>query len=111
MRMIADRVWQLSGFPRDMFNVYLMGDVLIDAATRWAQRRILQQLRGRAVRMVALTHCHPDHQGSARAVCERLGVPLACHEADVPAVEGRAPMVPANRVMRLGLRFWSGPPH
>ena len=111
MRMIADGVWQLSGFPQDMFNVYFVGDVLVDAATRWAQRRILRQLRGRAVRMVALTHCHPDHQGSAGTVCKRFRVPLACHEADVPAVEGRAPMVPENRVMRLGLRFWSGPPH
>ena len=55
MKLIAEGVWQLAGFPRDMFNVYLAGDVLIDAATRWAKRRILRQLQGRTVRMVALT--------------------------------------------------------
>jgi len=110
MREVARGVWQLSGVPRDLFNVYLLEDVLIDAATRWARGRILRQLRGRRVRLVALTHCHPDHQGSARAICERFGVPLACHEADVPSAEGRAPMGPRNWVIRLGELFWSGPP-
>src|SRR5271165_416656 len=102
MREVADGVWQLAGFPRDMFNVYLMGDVLVDAATRWARWRIVRQVRDRPLRMVALTHCHPDHQGAARALCRRFGVPLACHEADVPAMEGRTSMQPDNRLMRLG---------
>jgi glyoxylase-like metal-dependent hydrolase (beta-lactamase superfamily II) len=94
-----------------MFNVYLVEDVLIDAATRWARWRILSQLRNRPVRMVALTHCHPDHQGTAKIICERFGVPLACHAADTPTMEGRAPMEPLNCVVRMGERFWSGPPH
>jgi hydroxyacylglutathione hydrolase len=111
MRLIADRVWQLRGSPRHMFNVYLVEDVLIDAATRWARWRILSQIRHRPVRMVALTHCHPDHQGTAKIICERFNVPLACHEADAPTMEGRAPMEPFNRVVRIGARFWSGPPH
>ncbi len=110
MRTIADGVWQLAGFPRDRFNVYLAGDVLIDTGTRWATGRVLRQLRGRAVRLVALTHCHPDHQGSAHTVCGRFGVPLACHEADVAAVEGRAPMQPDNWLLRYGGPVWAGPP-
>lgn len=111
MRMVADGVWQLYGFPRDMFNVYLVRDVVIDAATRWATYRILRQLAKHPVCMVALTHCHPDHQGSAKAICDKWNVPLACHEADVPAMEGRAPMQPNNGIIRLGNRVWSGPPH
>lgn len=111
MRMIAEGVWQLAGWPRDLFNVYLAGDVLIDAGTRWSRRRIFRQIEDRTVRLLALTHCHPDHQGAARAVCEQLGVPLASHAADVPAVEGRAPMLPDNGWIRLARRFWSGPPH
>jgi glyoxylase-like metal-dependent hydrolase (beta-lactamase superfamily II) len=111
MREIAKNVWQLSGFPRDMFNVYLAGDILIDAGTRWAKRRIFRQLAGRTLSMVALTHCHPDHQGAVRAVCQRFGVPLAVHQADAAAMEGRQPMVPANWLVRLGERFWSGPPY
>ena len=111
MQLIADDVWQLRGFPRDMFNVYLLGDVLIDTGTRWARRRIVRQLGDRRLSLVALTHCHPDHQGSAHALCERYGVPLACHEADVPAMEGKAPMVPDNGLLRLACRFWAGPAH
>ena len=110
MRKVADGVWQLAGFPQDLLNVYLAGDVLIDGATRWDVPRILRQLRGRTVRMVALTHCHPDHQGAARAVCERFGVPLACHEADAPVAEGRAPMRPNTWLVRLGVRLLAGPP-
>lgn len=110
MRRIADGVWQLWGFPRHLFNIYLVEDVLIDAGTRWARRRILRQLRDRPLKLVALTHCHPDHQGSAAAICNHFHVPLACHEADVPAMEGRAPMQPDNRLLRLGNWCWSGPP-
>jgi glyoxylase-like metal-dependent hydrolase (beta-lactamase superfamily II) len=111
MREIVNGVWQLAGFPPNLFNVYLLGDVLIDGATRWAFSRIWRQVRDRPVRLVALTHCHPDHQGVAANICNRLGVPLACHEADVPAMEGRAPMQPDNWIVRLGGPLWSGPPH
>jgi glyoxylase-like metal-dependent hydrolase (beta-lactamase superfamily II) len=72
---------------------------------------VLRQLKGRRLAVAALTHCHPDHQGAVKAVCRRFGVPLACHEADVPAMEGRRPMAPRNWLMRLGETFWSGPPH
>lgn len=111
MQPIADEVWQLRGFPRNMFNVYLLGDTLVDTGTRWARRRIVRQLGDRPVRLVALTHCHPDHQGSAQSLCTRYGAPLACHEADVPAMEGRAPMVPQNGIVRLAQRVWAGPSH
>jgi glyoxylase-like metal-dependent hydrolase (beta-lactamase superfamily II) len=90
--------------------VYLAGGVLFDAGTRWARPRIVRQLRGKDVRLVALTHCHPDHQGSAKAVCNTFGVSLACHEADAPAAEGRAPMVPRNWIVQLAVSLWAGPP-
>jgi glyoxylase-like metal-dependent hydrolase (beta-lactamase superfamily II) len=110
MRQIADGVWQLRLFPPNAINVYLVGDILFDAATRWGQSPLLSQLRNRPIRMVALTHCHPDHQGCAKIICEQRGIPLACHEADVPAMEGRAPMGPENWILRLGHRLWSGAP-
>jgi hydroxyacylglutathione hydrolase len=109
MRQVASGVWLLRGYPPDMFNVYLMEDVLVDAATRWARGRILRQLRQRRPRLVALTHCHPDHQGVARVVCRQFKVPLACHELDVPAMEGRTAMTPGNWILRLGMRVWAGP--
>lgn len=109
MRPIAPNVWQLGGFPPNAINVYLIGDVLIDAATRWAGRRILRQLSDRTLSMLALTHVHPDHQGVAKAICERYSIPLACHALDVPTMQGERPMQPDNFSIRLTSRLWSGP--
>jgi hydroxyacylglutathione hydrolase len=47
VKQLADGVRQLRGYPPDAINVYLAGDVLIDAATGRAGRRILGQLDGR----------------------------------------------------------------
>jgi glyoxylase-like metal-dependent hydrolase (beta-lactamase superfamily II) len=115
MRELAPGVWQLTALLPNLINVYLLegpaGRVLLDTGTRWRAGLLLRQLRGRAPALVALTHCHPDHQGSAAAVCRRFGVPLACHELDAPAAEGREPMLPRTAAVRLAHRLWSGPPH
>src|ERR687889_2205297 len=87
MKELAPGLFQLRGFPPNGINVYLMGDVLVDAATRRAGRRILKQLRGRQVSAHALTHAHPDHQGASREVCTKLGIPLWCGEDDADAME------------------------
>jgi glyoxylase-like metal-dependent hydrolase (beta-lactamase superfamily II) len=114
MRQIAEDVWLLRGLPPDAINVYLVGDVLIDAATRLAGRRILRQLRGRAVAAHALTHAHPDHQGASHEICETLGIPLWCGAGDVDAMEtaglirARQPRHPLNSLYN---RIWTGPPH
>ena len=65
----------------------LAGEVLIDAGCRQSIRRILKQLDGHEVRVHALTHAHPDHQGASSQVCEELGIPFWCPELDVPAAE------------------------
>jgi glyoxylase-like metal-dependent hydrolase (beta-lactamase superfamily II) len=112
MKRLADGVWRLTERPAPVINVYLVGDVLIDAGRRWDRRRILRQLEGRELSMLALTHAHPDHQGVAKDVCELHGIPLACHADDVDAMEGRVPVSKAtNLAGRLIVRFWQGPPH
>jgi hydroxyacylglutathione hydrolase len=120
MKEIAQDVHLLSGWPRNAINVYLLGDVLVDAATRQAERRIFKQLSGRALSAHALTHVHPDHQGASHAVCERFGVPLWCGEADVARMQVPGAVVgekldrsgPALRAYaRLQRRYWVGPPH
>ena len=68
VKQLADGVWQLRGFPPDAISVYLVEDVLIDAATRHGGRRILRQLRDREVSAHALTHAHPDHQGASKGL-------------------------------------------
>lgn len=87
MKQLAEGVWQLDGSPRDAVNVYVIGDVLIDAGTSFDRGRILRQVEGRDIAAHALTHGHPDHYGSSHAVCERLGIPLWCGEGDADYVE------------------------
>src|SRR6266576_2891789 len=87
MKQLAKDLQLLRGWPPNAINVHLAGDVLIDAATRQGEKRIMRQIAGRAVNAHALTHAHPDHQGSSHAICERLGIPLWCGRGDVPAME------------------------
>ena len=61
MKQLAEDVYMLKGFPPNAVNVYVVGDVLIDAATRQAEKRIFKQIEGRAIAAHALTHVHPDH--------------------------------------------------
>ena len=120
MKEIAEDVYLLSGWPRNAINVYLVGDVLIDAATRQAERRIFKQLSGRTLSAHALTHVHPDHQGCSHAVCERFGVPLWCGERDAPKMQSPdsvigSKLADSGRAMRwyasLQRRWWVGPAH
>lgn len=112
MKQLAEGLWQLRGLPPDGINVYLAEDVLIDAATRRAGRRILGQLEGRAVNAHALTHAHPDHQGASDEVCGKLGIPYWVGERDVPLAESPqvlAASQPSNALNRLAMRYWAGP--
>jgi len=114
MKQFADNVHQLRGWPPNAINVYLLGDVLIDAATRQAERRILRALAGHRLSAHALTHAHPDHQGSSHALCERLDIPLWCGQGDVPAMEtpgGISASQAPGWINRFQQRFWTGPPH
>jgi hydroxyacylglutathione hydrolase len=114
MKELAPGLFQLRGFPPNGINVFLMGDVLVDAGTRHAAKRILRQLEGRTVTAHALTHAHPDHQGASHEVCTKLGLPFWAGEQDADAaedprlIEERQPKTRLNRVIR---RYWTGPGH
>jgi glyoxylase-like metal-dependent hydrolase (beta-lactamase superfamily II) len=111
---LAEDVYVLRGFPPNAINVYLLGDVIVDAATRFAGRRILNQVRGRPVAAHALTHAHPDHQGASHTLCETLAIPLWCGEADAAAMETRGAIrasQPPGLLNSLADRAWTGPPH
>jgi hydroxyacylglutathione hydrolase len=112
VRQLADGVRQLRGFPPDAFNVYLLGDVLVDAATRRAGSRILKQVEGHKVNALALTHAHADHLGAADEVCGKLHIAYWVGERDVPFAEEPpriAETLPPHPLARLGLRYWAGP--
>jgi glyoxylase-like metal-dependent hydrolase (beta-lactamase superfamily II) len=111
MEQIADGLHVLRSRPAHSFNSYLAEDVLFDAGTRWAARRILREVDGHEVRAHVVSHAHADHQGSSRAICSRLGVPLWAPAAEADAIEAgdlRA-TGPLNLVTRTQLRVWAGP--
>jgi glyoxylase-like metal-dependent hydrolase (beta-lactamase superfamily II) len=112
MKQLAEGVWRLKQFPLPSINVYLAGDVLIDAGGRPDRRRIFAEIEGRELSLLALTHVHPDHQGAAKDVCEARGIPLACHADDVDAMEGRRPVRASEHpIARLSARLFEGPPN
>jgi glyoxylase-like metal-dependent hydrolase (beta-lactamase superfamily II) len=114
MKELADGLYQLRGFPPNGINVYLLGDVIVDAATKRAGRRILRQVAGRKVAAHALTHAHPDHQGASHEICEALGVPLWVGERDAAAAEDSSLIrqrQPEHRLNRLFEKIMTGPSH
>lgn len=116
MKPIADDLYLLRGFPPYAINAYVMGDVLVDAATRFACRRLERQIRrlGRKLTAHALTHAHPDHQGASHYLCTKFNLPLYCGELDAEAAEtaglimARMPRHPLSRAIGP---LWVGPPH
>jgi hydroxyacylglutathione hydrolase len=111
MRTLADGVHQLKGFPPNTINVYLLGDVLVDAGTPAAKKRILAELAGRDVRTHLVTHAHPDHFGSSHAVCEELEIGLWAGAADAEAVETGTPTPAEGRLPGLLAKMKMPPGH
>jgi hydroxyacylglutathione hydrolase len=114
MKQLADGVWQLGGFPPNAINVYVIEDVLVDAASRHATRRILRQVEGHRLAAHALTHAHPDHQGASHAVCERLGLPFWVGARDADAAEDPrliGERQPNHPIARFYYRAFVGPGH
>jgi hydroxyacylglutathione hydrolase len=113
LKQLTDDLFILDGFPPFAINVYLMGDVLVDAGSRHAAKRILRQLNGRTLATHVVTHAHADHQGSSHKVCEALRVPLWCGALDAEAIEdgqiwARMPSHPINSLIAM---TFPGPPH
>jgi hydroxyacylglutathione hydrolase len=67
-------------------NVYLLGDVVVDAGVRWSRHRLARQLAGRQLAAHALTHAHFDHAGCSAWLCHTLDLPLWCGAGDAAAI-------------------------
>jgi hydroxyacylglutathione hydrolase len=112
MYEIAPDVYLLKGVPDFLINVYLIGDVLLDAGTKLAGNGILRQLHGRTVNAHALTHVHPDHQGASKQVCETLNIPLWCGALEAEAMEtGEMPYLKDTLITRLQSVIFTGAPY
>lgn len=116
MRQLADQVWQLKGalpLPNSI-NTFLLDDVLVDSGARFDGKGILKQLRDRRLSAHALTHAHPDHQGSSKLVCDTLGVPYWVPENDVAKAEDPELIRAEQPSSKIGSFFYAtmhGPGH
>lgn len=97
--------------PRRGMNVFVAGDVVIDAGTHRGARRVVRSLGDHPVRALALTHVHPDHHGGSWRVTRSLGIELwaPAAEADAAAAGETRGMAPKSLILELQQRFWQGP--
>ena len=107
MKRLGEGIYQLASALPISINAYLVDDVLFDCRTRWSAARILRQVAGRGVSVLALTHAHPDHWGAAGEISSALGVPVVCHEADAGVVRGER-SAGSSWHFRLGRAFLEG---
>ena len=79
-----------------LVNVYLLeteeGLALLDTGFPNSTKKILAAVRElggtpRDVRNIILTHCHPDHIGSAAALKRETGATVWAHPVDAPRIE------------------------
>jgi hydroxyacylglutathione hydrolase len=99
--------------PAFAFNTLLIDDVLVDAGTRRAHRRMLHALRGRQPTAHGLTHAHANHQGSSDRLCPTLALPFWVPVGEVKEAESGdlRQLFPDNVITRLQRRWWVGPGH
>jgi hydroxyacylglutathione hydrolase len=92
-------------------NSYLLGDVLVDSATRPGTKRLLAALRGERIDAHALSHVHPPPQGASAAMCRAFGVEAWCGAGDAKVLaSGRIVDAQPDRVFnRFQQRFFAGP--
>jgi hydroxyacylglutathione hydrolase len=87
--------------PDRFVHVYLVyGEsiTLIDTGFNGSEKLIIEDIRSTGrdpseIDLTILTHSHPDHTGSAKAIRELTGCTVAAHPLDSPAIENPDPVL------------------
>ena len=125
---VARGVYLLHFPVRHVLNCFLVhgsrdrSGVLIDAGTPFCAGRLLRQIdavaaaEGPSARLEAhaLTHAHPDHNGSSSTICGALGLRYLVGDGDAPVARGDVPMIVGGRsspARHLPHALWSGAAH
>ena len=110
MHRVAEDVFHIPLSPRDGVNAYLLGEVVVDAGTKGAGRRLVRALQGHAVGAHALTHAHPDHAGGSKRVVDAFEVPVWVGERDRADVESGSLLIADSWAKPVMTRLARYPP-
>ncbi len=110
LKRLTDEISLIPG----LVNVYILqtddGLAILDTGFPGSAKKILAGVHalGRVptdVRHIILTHCHPDHIGSAAALKRETGATVWAHPIDAPMIETgttmRPPMTPSPGLRNL----------
>lgn len=100
MLQITPYLFQISLGPVNAFLIEDNGLTLIDTGYKHHANKIFRAIRKGGknpydIKQIILTHCHPDHAGSAAEIKRRLNIPVYAHTEDAPflthGIAGRYP--------------------
>lgn len=87
MQEIAKEVYHLPLMLSNSINCYIIEGVLVDSGIRNSYKKIMKSIESIPVHQHVLTHAHADHQGCSDQICNKLNIPLFCHDKEVYRTE------------------------
>ena len=81
-----------------VYLIYGDGITVIDTGFNGTEKLITDYISSTSrdpseIKLIILTHAHPDHTGSAHALRDLTGCMIAAHPLDAPAIENPDPML------------------
>jgi len=92
MKQITDKIYQISLGAVNAFVIDDDGLTLVDTGIPGSLDKIALSLTAQGkklsdIKRIILTHCHPDHAGSAAAIVSKINVPVLAHQLDADLIE------------------------
>lgn len=92
MQQIANNIYQISLGSVNTFLIEDNGLTLVDSGSKNSADKIFKAIvKGGKnpdnIKQLILTHCHPDHAGSAAEIKRRLSIPIWAQNEDASLIE------------------------